>query len=349
MGISSRLEYLKNNNQKIKGILILDDGGHLFNRMLAGMLHVTHAGVNSIPVVGIEQTSSGVFSSRCALYPVIEVATSAAKQLEAPMLAKLIEQQLSQTIKICLAPYNSEQTPIEFKHLTYGIIGLGNIGMAALAQYQALGFKNIVIFDADPAKLVPLLSRDVTIAQNPVDFLSKADVILGCTGKDFMAPHFIDCLEKMQHPRKFPRIFVSLSSKDTEFNSLLVKIHQDNRNGPIDPLKNIFYPKLNPHSIVLGAGMPFNFLPVNSGSLEYSIPQDDIQLTRGLLAAAIIQAYNMMQSNYSRIAKQYSLDAQWQSFIVKTWLELTHRNRIPEFNDLEWIEANSGGEAFPPA
>jgi len=346
--IVAKLMNLKKKNQQIKGILILDDGGHLFNRMLPGMLSLTRVGEEPIPIIGIEQTSSGVFSSRCFLYPIIEVATSAAKQLEASMLAVLIEKQLKVSVAECLSQLSKGSLPIETTQLTYGIIGLGNIGAVVLPHLQALGYKNLVVYDRNPDRLARLNSPNVVVAENLIDFLDKSDVILGCTGNNFMAPNISECLEILQQPREFPRVFVSLSSKDTEFNSLLMKIHQDNRNGPINPLKHIFYPKQNPQAIILGAGMPLNFIPVNSGECDYSIPDNEIQLTRGLLAAAIIQAYNMMQNGYSLNAKQYQLDPHWQRYIVNAWSNATQQEQIPAFQNLKWIEEQSGGEPTSP-
>jgi len=141
-------------------------------------------------------------------------------------------------------------------------------------------------------------------------------------------------------------MFASVSSKDNEFNSLLINIQRNNRNGPIDPLNDIFYPKTKPCAVILGGGMPLNFKMVNQGLSEDSVAPEDIQLTRGLLAAAVLQACDMTEG-YPKdidIAKQYQLDAEWQKFVVSAWCQAINKPMIPEFENLEWIRENSPGE-----
>jgi hypothetical protein len=344
----SRLAILKQKKQSVKGIFVLDDGGHLFKRMLPTLLNLRPTDKKSIPIVGIEQTSSGVFASRSFLYPIIEVATAAAKQLETPMLAKLVTEHWESSIKMSLDSIKLPDFPDALSELKFGIVGLGNVGKAMLKHLQMLGYKNIVVFDSDPDTLIKINNSNISVAKNVPNFIEKTDVILGCTGRNFMDASFAECLKIIQQPRKIPRIFISLSSKDTEFNCLLVKIHQDNRNGPIDPLKHILYPKNNPHSIILAAGMPFNFLAVNTGLRDYSIPHHEIQLTRGLLAAAMLQAYSMMQS-CTYIATQYQLDPYWQRFVVEAWHNANQKPMLPDFNNVNWIQAHSGGDPCPTA
>lgn len=343
----SKLAILERKKQNAKGIFVLDDGGHLFRRMLPAILSLKTANGKPLPIVGIEQTSSGVFASKSFLYPIIEVASAAAKKLETQMLAKLFAEQWESTIKISLASLKLPNFPDELSGLRFGIMGLGNVGKAMLTHLQKLGYKNLVVYDLDPVVREKTNASNIFVAKDVPSFLKEADVILGCTGHNFMSANFAECLEIIQQPRRIPRIFVSLSSKDTEFNSLLVKIHQDNRNGPIDPLKHILYPKNNPHSVIVAAGMPFNFLSVNAGLCNYSIPHHEIQLTRGLLAAAILQAYHMIQNDRINIAMQYQLDPHWQRFVVQAWLHSNQKPMLAEFNNLEWIQAHSGGEPYP--
>lgn len=339
----ARLEILNKQKKPLKGIFVLDDGGHLLKRMLPDVLNLTRTVNGNVPIVGIEQTSSGIFPSRCFLYPVIEVASAAAKQLEAPMLAELIAKDLKTQIEKYLKMFQSS-TVMEFNQLKMGIIGLGNIGKALINHLDGLGYKNLVAFDSDAQKKEQITLGHVELADNLMDFIEKSDIILGCTGTDFMGVHFTECLKILQKPRKIPRVLVSLASKDTEFNTLLLKIHQDNRNGPIDPFKDILYPKDQVQVIILGAGMPFNFLPVKHGVCDYSIPHQNIQLTRGLLAASILQAHNMMVDGCSTIAKQCQLDPLWQRFIVQSWRQCIKESNIEAFEDLTWITEHSGGE-----
>ena len=82
------------------------------------------------------------------------------------------------------------------------------------------------------------------------------------------------------------------------------------------------------------------------GFVNYSIPHHEIQLTRGLLATAILQAYGMMQNDCIDIAMQYQLDPYWQRFVVQAWLHSNQKPMLEEFNNLEWIQAHSGGELY---
>ena len=339
----SRLEMAIQKNQPIKGIIVLDDGGHLFRRALPQLFNLRTIDQKPIPIVGIEQTSSGIFASNNFAYPIIEVATAAAKQLEAPMLAKLFKQQLEAHIISSLAALN---LPSDLSKFRFAIVGLGNIGKAVLSHLLAVGNKNILVFDKDPTIQNKISSSDLVFTKNLAELLEKSDIVLGCTGHNFMEENFAKCLAIIQHPRKIPRIFVSLSSKDIEFNSLLIKVHQDNRNGSIDPLKDIFYPQQAPNVIILSGGMPLNFMQVNSGKSDYSIPHNEIQLTRGLLAAAILQAYRMIQDHSTHIAKQYKLDANWQRFVVQAWMYSINQPMLQNFKDLAWIQAHSGGESY---
>ena len=182
------------------------------------------------------------------------------------------------------------------------------------------------------------------VARSIVELVERSDIIIGCSGHDCMHANFAECLKAINSTdrKNIPKIFISVSSKDIEFNSLLVHIQSNNRNGPINPLDNILYPKTNPKVIILGGGMPLNFLPVNKGISNHSIPLEDIQLTRGLLASAILQAYYMMENGNTNIAQQYQLDPYRQHFIVKSWCESNKKPMIKDFDSIDWIKKYSG-------
>lgn len=338
-------------NNPISGIFVLDDGGHLLKKIPADIAYLTDMHDKAIPLIGIEQTSSGISASKKFPHPIIEVATSAAKQLEAPMIANLIEELLGDFEQIFYKVNSNLNLPLkQLSELSFGIVGLGKIGTATLKHLQKLGYKKLIIFDYDDSKKTIFKHDNVYFATDVVDFINTSDVILGCTGTDFMntdEKKLPECLNIMQTARKFPKVLISLSSKDTEFNSLLTYIHQSNRknnnNGIINPLNDILYPTTNPFFIILGGGMPFNFMPVNRGITDYSIPPNDIQLVRGLLAVAILQAHTMMLLQSSKNAGQYKLDPNWQSFVVNAWLESTKQEKNSHFDDINWISQNSGG------
>ena len=326
----SHLKKALKRKENIKGIIVMDDGGHLFTKMPSEMLSLKNAAGQLLPVVGIEQTSSGIGSSSVVPYPIIEVASSAAKQLEAPFVAKVIKEQLDRDL--LAQGLTSEQ----ILNLCYGIAGFGNIGRALFDCLQSSGYKNIIIFDKDKKS-----TSNITMTPTIPEFIKKAEVILGCTGVDFMKEDFIQCLEIIREQRNFPKIFASASSKDVEFNSLLIDVQRNNRNGSIDPLKDISYPKKNPDYIILAGGMPLNFKMVNQENRDHSVPLEEIQLTRGLLAAAVLQAHQMIETNQTHTAEQHGLDPKWQKFVVETWCRAMNRPMIQSFEDLNWISLHS--------
>lgn len=341
------------NNKKIDGILVLDDGGHLLKKIPADIAYLTDVKNNPIPIVGIEQTRSGINGSKKFPHPIIEVATSAAKHLEAPMIATQIEDMLVQIFNNVILHYNKI---LELHQLSFGVVGLGKIGAAVVRHLKLLGYYNLIAFDYDDTKKNLYKKNEVHFAKNIIELIKSADIILGCTGTDFMntnkikLPKCIHLIEKNTKP--YPKIFISLSSNDIEFNSLLTHIHHNNRNNNntiVDPLSNIIYPKNNPCAIIVNGGMPFNFMKVHMGLSDYSIHPTNIQLVRGLLAAAILQAHGMMLNRSNNInAGQYKLDPAWQSFIVQSWLECTKQPKNNKFYDLNWISDNSGGQLWDP-
>ena len=161
----SKLAILERKKQSVKGIFVLDDGGHLFKRMLPAILSFKTADGKPIPIIGIEQTSSGVFSSRSFLYPIIEVATAAAKKLETRMLAKLFTEQWESTIKMSLDFLKLSNFSNELSGLRFGIMGLGNVGKAMLAHLQALGYKDLVVYDLDSAIREKINDRNIYVVQ----------------------------------------------------------------------------------------------------------------------------------------------------------------------------------------
>jgi len=324
---------LKRGGQGAKGVIVLDDGGHLFKKFPREISKIKNLANIQIPVIGIEQTSSGVASSRIFPFPIIEVATSAAKQLEPASVVGILKKQLDKDL---LAKGGSSEA---LKNLCYGIAGFGNVGKAVFHLLRQSGCDNVIFYDQkSPDNSIEQPKRIVELPH----FIRAADVIVGCTGEDFMKIDFPACLEAMES-RERPIIFASASSKDTEFNSLLRHIHSNNRNGAIDPLGDIPYPKHNPMAIILGGGMPLNFKQVHTGESEHSVPPEEIQLTRGLLAAAVLQAKRMMEDKVV-LAEQYQLDSAWQSFIVNAWTQDRKEPQLTTFQDLDWISQHSLGK-----
>lgn len=159
-------------------------------------------------IIGIEQTCGGLYSPtlKSELIPVVEVASSALKRhFESPLIAEVAVHKLNNIIK----QFNIA------KNLIFGIIGNGYIGSALAKHLIKLGY--IVI--------VPDVKANVDLGEkynNRIKFVNGmekvvliSDCIIGCTGTDcFKGLDILSLIEKN-------KVFISFSSEDKEFRSLL--------------------------------------------------------------------------------------------------------------------------------
>jgi len=249
--------------------------------------------------------------------PIIEVASSAAKKyIEAPMIREATFAKLEASIF-------RQKTDA-----TFGVIGLGNIG-AAIASGLLARKKNVAIFDKDAGRLLPNLGT--AVCGNAKEVFESSDVVFGCTGSDITED--ADWWQQLRGKK----LFVSCSSQDREFASILRAV---DHTGPVRPLHDVVVPLKHGEITVARGGFPANF----DGSCE-SVPRADIQMTRGLLLAAVLQALSAAH----RASGREKLDSESQRFIVSRWIERQpHRlawyepGLLERFKDLDWIEKNSG-------
>lgn len=176
-------EFVKHALSQCKGfekIILIDDGGHLIQRM--NLYRKIHS-----KVVAIEQTSSGIVQlNKISLnFPVINVAKSAVKLLmEPPWVAEVIYQNLKKKI----------------------------------SQYDLNPKKVLILGNGMIGKAVKSLMKDhfsIQICDQCLDIrsLKEADLVMGCSGKTslpvskhpFLKPHCI---------------LVSASSSDREFDAV---------------------------------------------------------------------------------------------------------------------------------
>lgn len=90
---------------------------------------------------------------------------------------------------------------------------------------------------------------------------------------------------------------------------------------------------------VLRSGFPVNF----DNSLE-SVPSHDIQLTRGLIFGAVLQACDLLQQTVTAFPRNVMLDPLIQELVLNTWGEAT--GRVANLS-VQSIEAHSRGKRFP--
>lgn len=205
-------------------------------------------------VVGIEQTSSGYhkIKKNGIKFPIINVARSSAKLVhESPIIAKLVVDTLVRRMK---------NLPFQPKEIL--IIGNGPIG-SHIYKTLCSNFK-ISIFDEVSAR--SMIQKTEFRAS-----LKKFDLIIGCTGTSVLGLEDYKLLKKNV-------ILVSASSSDREFDAVKLRSKLPHT---ADCHANLYVDGI----YLINCGFPINFAP------EYrDIDVDELQLTRSLLLAAILQA-----------------------------------------------------------
>jgi len=313
--------------KNIKNILILDHGGYALS-------FVPSVITNNYKVIGIEKTSAGLINFEkygIPSFPLINLANCAAKKiLESPLIADAVIKKLGSIMTN------------ENKNLICGVIGYGAIGRAVAKKLNEMGYK-VLVYDQDYDVIESIKEKKQEVKFNLIEIIDSSDYIFGCTGRDVTKS--IDFYQ-LQNKDK---TFISCSSGDKEFLSLL-RIIQRESEISYKPFEDIFY-KTKSMSVfhILKGGFPVNF--DHSGE---SVPAKDIQLTRALVLAAVLQADQILKIpeilNTSTI---YSLDAELQNFIVNEWIKFQPENRFSErllvkFQDISWIQENSLGNNTTP-
>jgi len=312
----------------IRNILIIDHGGYANSTIPIKLLY-------KFKVIGLEKTTGGIINfaqqKRSFLFPIINVAGCAAKKfLESALIADAVVNKLSPVI------------PVATKTTNCGIVGYGTIGKALSNKLLNLGH-NVIIYDNDYRKIIKLNAvSNSKCAFSLNDLINHSDLIFGCSGQDITLS--VKSLNIFQQNKTF----ISCSSGDREFLTLLQLIQQKNINSSlINPLDDVFYKNIQGAEIkILRGGFPYNF--DCSGE---SVPANEIQLTRALALSGVIQAIKILKnSNYNLKEKNFlTLDADLQKFIAEKWLTTQYQNKyslnlIKNFQSIKWIIENSSGK-----
>jgi len=305
--------------KKIRFIIILDDGGNC-------LINVPSYIIEKYSLIGVEQTISGlnhplINHISC---PLIEVASSAAKQLvESPMIAEAVSKKVSNIFSL------SE------KRLSCAVVGLGVIGYAITQKLLSLNH-HVITYDKNPEK--NQLVHGALRAPNLETLIYEADYIFGCSGEDITETLDVNLIKKN-------KMFISCSSQDKEFLSLLKLIQKNNNYTYNGALEHICYPLEKDVKIeILRGGFPINF-----DSSGKSVETCDIQLTRGLLLGGILQAILCVsQARENKKNTHYMLDPYIQAFVVSNWHSygsphLINYQLLPQFRNIEWIKKHSKG------
>jgi hypothetical protein len=252
------------------------------------------------------------------------VATSAAKtHLESDMIVEAVLNKLNKTL------------PAEKKGLLCGVVGAGVIGKAIARHLIALGCL-VYIYDQNKENYQSI--EKAICCDHLEELIQSADYVFGCTGRDITQN--VDIFSLMSRHKTF----ISCTSEDKEFLSLLKGI-QSCHDQQLNPLEDIVWPLSNGAVIaVKKGGFPINF--DDSGE---SVSANQIQLTRGLLLVALIQAIVTLPSLLrENMRGRVMLNPEAQKFVVQEFFKNNKNHRfspllLNKFKDVHWIEQNSGG------
>ncbi len=284
-------------------IIVLDDGGRCLSN-IPSAIRSKHC------IVGIEQTTAGVHLQHLTLgLPIVQVAQSAAKRyVESPLVCSAVIQ------KVRAKAFSFDDGS------TCGVLGLGFIGRAVALELIRLRRK-VVVFDKLGVKRFGEFGQQW--GDSVTGVFNKSSWIFGCTGADTVDETDIDGIGIEGEKR-----LVSCSSEDQEFRSWLTQCQYDSNGNPLNDLKTV---RANASITFLRGGFPINF----DGTGE-SVPAKDIQLTRGLLFGAVLQATTVEQNKRSVM-----LDPAIQKFVLQRWMDCTERTLQSHVLDLKWITRHS--------
>lgn len=325
---------LKDIEQKtVDRLIILDDGARCLESMPG-------SAALSYPIAAIEQTRGGLYSQviKKLPFPLIEVATCAAKKhLESHLIAIAAVY----GIKKALNKLELNQ------NITFGVVGNGVIGNAICHYLISLGHY-VYVFDQDKMAFEGIRSHHVFRMEGISEVFTMADVIIGCTGQDITVGIDVPSLTKKH------KIFISCSSEDKEFFSLLNFIaYQDPRY--FAPLSDISYQTPDGSKILI---LQYGF-PVNFDRTPSNVPANKIEITQGLLLGGCLQAIHCAKKLVDdgitmNCGSRQILNPIIQRYVASHWLPRQAKEDYPSeyltlFNDLNWMEKNSGGKYYPDA
>lgn len=307
---------------EVEHILIMDHGGHAITYLPLMLL-------DHYKIIGIEKTTAGFINSKkkgLPPIPVIDVANSAAKRfLESPLIAKAVVNKIEAYL------------PKNINDFVFGVVGLGAIGNEVVNRLNQLGCR-LIVHDIDSSLQQYIGNKENIIFTHEISALiSSADYIFGCSGRDISEGQ----LEQFRLATR-NKTLISCSSEDKEYLSLLQMINQQSPNL-FDPLDDIeFKTALGASIYLLRGGFPINF--DHTGE---SVPAKDIQLTRSLVFAAVLQASDYLNAT-SIEGGVHALDAAYQRFVIHEWFKhqdksTFDREQLSRFLDEDWLAKHSNG------
>ena len=302
--------------QKKRRCILVDDGG-----MLTEQWSAWREPSDGFDAVSLQQTASGLFHHRVSAVRRISVAGSAAKRhFESKIIVAGVLKKLK-SLRMLSRPRE------------LAVIGLGSLGSTIARTLKADGH-HVLTYDSKREKSLNEIERK----DSWHSCVREAEIVLGCTGRNFMHGEILEL-----SGLKSGKIFVSLSSRDVEFKSLLLSDAGLSRDRPLRDMRVKFDRKLS--HVVANGGFPINF----DRKIEWEEPED-IWLTRGLVLIGILQALAVAPGHDITVIEKLALHAQQR--LIRQWLH--HRGKpctefrvSPEqFEDRKWWKRESGGTVY---
>ena len=257
---------------------------------------------NSLKIIGIEQTSSGYekIKKQNLNFPVINLARSAAKlNHESPIIAKLVCNCLTESLKnLSLKPGNAL------------IIGNGSIGSHISTLLKKT--HEVHVFDKNSTK------SDIQL-EDLKNSLKIFDLIIGCTGAPVLSIPEINLLKK-------DVLLVSASSSDREFNANELR-------KKIPPVSDCHKHLFINNKWLINCGFPINF-----SSQFRTIDCDELQLTRSLLLASILQAVSNVDNSKTGFIP---LNINNQEDILKNYYTLYQKETPKDINNTFYLNRSN--------
>lgn len=278
----------------VSRVVVLDDGG-------MNIATVPSAFASKIPTIGVEQTMSGIALNRNEPPPIpfISVGSSPAKVLIEP---QIIQREVFTKVLPIVKSLRSK---------TVGVVGTGHIGRAIISGLLRAG-ANVLVNDRRVERLSGV--RGVKVCELGVLY-HCSEIIWGCSGSD----HLMD--QSWVEDLKGRKTLLSCSSKDIEFGTLLRTLDGPNNGDNKNRLSDVDVKIADWTAHIVRGGFPVNFDGCNE-----SAPIADIQLTRALLLAGILQGTEQPISGNS--GDMINLDPNTQAKLVARWFSLVPRRKL---------------------
>lgn len=320
----------------IDRLVVVDDGARCCESM-PNYLRLEY------PNAWVEQTKGGFFSSmmKQSFTPGVAVGNSAVKRyVEAPLISRALLNRLRQTLDTL--EFNKRKAVI-------GIIGKGALGVHIANDLLKQNYK-VIIYDIDDTVFQQVDSQNLYRVNNPLCIIAHSDCILGAVGRDATESIAHEILDVV----KSDKYFISCTSEDKEFLTLLKMVAERGQYGNAqDPFDDVSCLSNSGHLITIkGGGYPYNF-----DRQPYNVPAQDIALTQGLMFGACLQAAEAavkpIGDGVSINKPQLQcLNPYIQRYVVRHWKKSQPQGKYSEeffdqFEDIDWIIANSGGTHVP--